>query len=101
MIEFFYGNIIFNQSIERFIESFEKSIIAKILRTVDLLEKFEHQLGMPHSKKINKDLFELRIRGKREIRIIYSFYQNKIILLNAFIKKESKNSTKGHYFSAK
>ncbi|MBT3864973.1 type II toxin-antitoxin system RelE/ParE family toxin [Candidatus Peregrinibacteria bacterium] len=45
---------------------------------------------MPHSKKIDDKLFELRIRGKKEVRIIYCFYRNTIILLHAFVKKTQK-----------
>jgi len=42
---------------------------------------------MPYSKPISRNLFELRIRGKQEIRILYCFFDDKIYLLNAFIKK--------------
>ncbi len=79
-----------NKQIEAFIENLEKPFIAKVLRTLDLLEKFGNNLGMPHCKKIDKDLFELRIRGKKEIRIFYCFHKNIIVLLHAFIKKTQK-----------
>jgi len=45
---------------------------------------------MPHSKSIGRGLFELRIRGKKEIRIIYCYHRNEIVLLKAFIKKTQK-----------
>ncbi len=80
----------FNQKIENFIEKLEESAIAKILRTLNLLEKFGNKLGMPHSKKIDTNLYELRIRGRVEVRIIYCFHQNTIILLYIFIKKTQK-----------
>jgi len=80
----------FNQSVENFIVGLDKSTIAKTLRTLDLLEKFGNKLAMPHSKKIDGNLFELRIRGKKEVRIIYTFYKNAIILLHGFIKKTQK-----------
>ncbi|MFH1284483.1 MAG: type II toxin-antitoxin system RelE/ParE family toxin [Candidatus Peregrinibacteria bacterium] len=80
----------FNRKIGSFIENLEKPVIAKTLRTLDLLEKFENKLGMPHSKKVDSNLFELRIRGKKEIRIIYCFHKNTIVLLYAFIKKTQK-----------
>ncbi len=80
----------FNQNVENFIAGLEESIIAKTLRTLDLLEKFGNNLGMPHSKKIGSNLFELRLRSKSEIRIIYCFYKNKTLLLHAFIKKTKK-----------
>ncbi len=80
----------FNQKIEDFIRGLEKPTIAKTLRTLDLLEQFGDKLSMPHSKKIDANLFELRIRGKTEVRIIYCFHKNSAILLRGFIKKTQK-----------
>lgn len=81
---------IFDESLENFIKSLEKPTVAKILRTIDLLELFGHRLGMPHTKRISEQLFELRIKGKQEVRIFYTFYKNKIVLLHGFIKKSAK-----------
>ncbi|MBI3335904.1 MAG: type II toxin-antitoxin system RelE/ParE family toxin [Candidatus Portnoybacteria bacterium] len=81
---------IFDDSLEKFIFSLEKPTIAKILRTIDLLEEFGHRLGLPHSKKINSSLFELRIRGIQEVRILYTFHKNTIVLLHGFVKKSKK-----------
>lgn len=81
---------IFDSILEQFIQSLEKATIAKVLRTIDLLERFGHQLGMPHSKKIGAALFELRVRGQQEIRIFYTFQNNTIVLLHGFIKKSQR-----------
>ena len=81
---------ILDASLERFIESLEKPTIAKVLRTIDLLEKFGQKLGPPHTKKISTHLFELRISGKQEIRIFYSFHKSQILLLHGFVKKSQK-----------
>jgi phage-related protein len=80
--------------IERFISSLNKETIAKVLRTIDLLEEFGHQLGMPHSKKVATWLFELRIRGKQEIRIFYAFHKGAVHLLHGFVKKSQKTPRK-------
>lgn len=80
----------FNTDIEKFIAAQDAQTIAKILRTLDLLETFGNKLGMPHSKKIDRQLYELRIRGKIEVRIIYTFNKNVIVLLHVFIKKTQK-----------
>lgn len=82
--------IIIDKNVEKFIFNLEKPAIAKTLRTIDLLEKFGSGLGAPHSKKIKNKLFELRIRGRQEVRIFYTFRQEKIILLHAVLKKSSK-----------
>lgn len=81
--------VFFDQSVENFLASLEKPAIAKTLRTLDLLEKFGNHLGMPHSKKIGEDLFELRIRGKEEVRIFYCFHKNSAYLLHGIIKKSN------------
>jgi len=82
--------VFFNEEVEIFVTKLEKPTIAKVLRTIDLLERFEHQLGMPHSKNIDHSLFELRILGKQEIRLIYTFHNNKAVILHGFIKKSQK-----------
>ncbi len=79
--------IFFDWGVESFIQALEKPTIAKVLRVIDLLEKFGHQLGLPHSKKVCANLFELRIRGQQEVRIFYTFQKGNIIILYGFIKK--------------
>lgn len=81
----------FHQEIEEFIASLEKSTIAKVLRTFDLLEKFGHRLGMPHSKKVEDGIFELRVRGVQEVRFLYTFQRSQIVIvLHGFVKKSQK-----------
>ena len=76
--------------VEEFIKSQNSSTVAKITHTIDLLEKHGPYLGMPHAKKLTGKLYELRIRGKEEVRIIYAFVNNRIYLLHAFKKKTQK-----------
>ena len=83
-----------NKDVEDFIESLEEQSIAKVLRTIDLLEKFGNRLGMPHSKKITRHIFELRIRGKQEVRIFYCFFKDDTHLLYGFLKKTQKTPIK-------
>ena len=91
---------VFDNSLEKFIEGLEKAAIAKVLRSIDLLERFGCNLQMPHSKKIKKNLFELRVRGQQEVRIFYTFHQRQIILLHGFIKKSQKIPKKEIDFAA-
>jgi len=79
-----------DHSIEDFIVKLDKPTLAKALRTLDLLEQFGNNLSMPHCKKIDHGLFELRVRGKQEVRIFYTFYKKTIILLTGFIKKSQR-----------
>ena len=82
------------KNVEKFISSLDDKTVAKVLRTVDLLEQFGNRLGLPHSKKINRGLFELRVRGKREVRIFYVFKHNHAILIHGFVKKSQKTPQK-------
>jgi len=77
-------------AIEKFILSTEKYTQAKILRSLDLVEKFGSRVGMPHVKKITKDLYELRIRGKQEVRLLFSQQGRNIYFLHGFLKKSNK-----------
>jgi phage-related protein len=81
---------IVHPDVEKFIRSLLPATIAKVLRTIDLLERFGHRLGMPHSKKISKDIFELRIRGQQEIRIFYTVIHSQAFLLHGFVKKSQQ-----------
>lgn len=82
--------VLTNPDIEKFIIYLETNTRAKVTKTIGLLEKFGHLLLMPHSRKVTKDLFELRIRGNQEIRIFYTFHKNSAHLLHGFIKKQQK-----------
>lgn len=81
---------VFDGSIEKFIHSLEKGTGPKVVRTIELLGEFGPQLGMPHSRKVQEDIFELRVRGIQEVRIFYTFHKNSIVLLHGFIKKSQK-----------
>ena len=82
--------IFFDDSIEQFIASLEKATIAKVLHTIDLLAEFGHVLGLPHAKKIERDLLELRIRGIQEIRFLFTLKKGVGIILSGFVKKSPK-----------
>lgn len=78
---------IYDQKVENFIKDLEHSTGSKVGRHIDLLKQFGNQLRMPYSKSLGNNLFELRIRGQKEVRIFYTFYDNKAILLHGFVKK--------------
>ena len=86
--------IFFNSKIKDSLYSLEKTSSSKSSKQIRLLETFGNKLGMPYSKQISRNLFELRVRGKQEIRIFYCFYQNQAIILHFFIKKSQKTPRK-------
>ncbi len=63
-----------------------------------LLRKFRDDSRFrqaPYSKKIYKDIFEIRIKIKDHFRILYAFAEkNSVILLHIFKKKTNKISQK-------
>jgi phage-related protein len=73
-----------------FLLSFNDETVAKILGDLELLDELGYLLRPPKSKKIAKDLYELRVLGDLSIRIFYTFYKDKIFILHAFIKKSQK-----------
>lgn len=73
--------------VKEFIKSLEVNTISKISNEIDLIKEHGPFLGMPHSRKLTRDLYELRVRGRQEVRIIYGFINRTIILLHIFVKK--------------
>jgi len=80
--------------VEEFIKSLSPSTKAKVIHGIDLLEKHGPYVGMPHTRKVSNLLYELRVRGKEEVRIFYAFSKEKIILLHGFKKKKQKTPLK-------
>ena len=75
--------------VEGLIDSLDAKSQARIARTLDLLEEFGVNLGMPYARHLEKQLWELRIRHSRNrYRIIYFLHISQIfILLHGFAKK--------------
>ncbi|MFZ2189345.1 MAG: type II toxin-antitoxin system RelE/ParE family toxin [Candidatus Magasanikiibacteriota bacterium] len=82
--------VFLDDDVENFIYSLENKTKAKVLRTLDLLEEFGYNLGMPHTKKIKNNLFELRVLGRNQVRLFYTFLKPNIIVLCGFRKKTQK-----------
>ncbi|MBI2640994.1 type II toxin-antitoxin system RelE/ParE family toxin [Candidatus Roizmanbacteria bacterium] len=80
--------------VAEFIKAQQPHVIAKIAHLIDLLEIHGNFLSLPHSKRLESNLYELRVRGKGEIRIIYAFLDKKIYLLSGFKKQKQKTPKK-------
>ncbi|OIO30104.1 type II toxin-antitoxin system RelE/ParE family toxin [Candidatus Nomurabacteria bacterium CG_4_10_14_0_2_um_filter_30_12] len=79
-----------NKNIDDFLKNLEPTTNARTLRIIDFLSNYNYKLGLPYSRSLHDGLFELRIIGKKQVRIIYCFYNNKIYLLHGFVKKQNK-----------
>lgn len=73
--------------VDEFIKSQEPKARSKIIHNIRLLKQYGNMLGMPHTKMLSRGLYEVRIRGKEELRIFYCFRKKNIYLLHAFKKQ--------------
>lgn len=89
-----YESIRKERLVTEFIQKQKPKTIAKIIHLVDLLEEYGPKLALPHAKKLDTFLYELRIRGKEEIRILYGFNGKTIYLLHGFKKQTQKTPVK-------
>lgn len=79
-----------DEIVKESIKKLQKSTIGKVIHHIDLLQAQGPLLPMPYSKKITGNIYELRTRGRQEIRIFYAFIKNEIYLLHLFQKKTQK-----------
>ena len=71
-------------------EEQNEEVYTKILRSIKLLSVGGPFLKPPDAKKIDKNIYELRIQGKEAIRIFYKKTDKGYLLLHAFKKKTQK-----------
>jgi len=78
--------------VKEFIDSLSDKQKSKIFRIFSLIEEYGLCLAIPHIKKITgTPLWEIRILGRDNIRIIYvSVKNNRVLVLNGFVKKSQK-----------
>lgn len=81
--------------IQEFLDSLNSKLLAKRLRTIDLLEANGPLLREPYSKPLEDGVFELRTRQGSDItRVLYFFVVGqKAVLTNGFVKKTQKTSS--------
>lgn len=82
------------KSVDLFIKKQQSQARSKIIHNIRLLQEYGNTLGMPHAKMLGRGLYELRIRGKEELRILYFFKQRNIYLLHAFKKQKQQTPQK-------
>lgn len=79
---------------QELLDSLEPKLLAKTLRSIDLLEKNGPLLREPYSKSLEDGIFELHPKqGSNITRVLYFFFiGKKVILTNGFVKKSQKTS---------
>lgn len=79
---------------EREICQFNEDVQIKITATLDILAK-DGFLKEPFAKRIDEELFEIRIKHKGQYRALYAYVkERRIIILSAFQKKTQKTAKK-------
>lgn len=78
--------------VKTFLDSLDQKMVAKLLKSIKLLEEFGNELREPYSKSLGNGIFELRAKqGSNITRVLYFFIVGQeIILTNGFVKKSLK-----------
>ena len=79
-----------------FLDSLSEQQQAKILRLFQYIKLDGLSFILPHTKKLTgTPLWEIRILGKDNLRVLYAVpLQNTVLLLHGFIKKNQKTPAK-------
>jgi phage-related protein len=82
--------------VKQFIDNLEIKAQAKVDNMVKLLQEFGILLSFPHVKKLaGTDLWELRILGRDNLRVLYIAVTGRtFVLLHGFKKKKDKTPQK-------
>ena len=82
--------------VKKFIDSLSDKQQTKILRILKYLKEYGLSVPLPHIKKLTgTPLWEIRILGKHNLRILYVIPQKHTLLtLHGFIKKTQKTPKK-------
>lgn len=76
--------------IQTFLLSFDDSTVSKVINSLELLDGLGEQIRPPRSKKVTKNVYELRVLSNLSVRIFYTFRKENIWILHAFVKKSQK-----------
>lgn len=88
--------VYYSEDLQRAILEFPAGIQARYVHLTQRILNFGPNLGMPHSRAMGQGLFELRLKSKEGIGLV--FYCNlpdqRVMMLHAFVKKSVKTPTK-------
>ncbi len=80
--------------VQEFIESLDYRSQQKVIDSIDILAQSGPFLKPPYMKKLDKDLYELRIKSAVAVRVFYSPMTGFYYLIHAFVKKSQKTPDK-------
>jgi phage-related protein len=77
----------FDAIVEKSVVSLDWQSRLKVARMIALLEEVGNKIGMPYSKSLGRGLFELRVTGNQNVRLLYCYFCNEAAILHGFVKK--------------
>ena len=92
----FYQKADGSEPVKQFLNSLDKKMRAKMVRTIEALQNKGNDLREPYSKHLDDGIFELRAKVGTDIsRVLYFFFiGQRVIVTNGFIKKTQKTPKK-------
>ena len=92
----FYQKADGSEPVKQFLNSLDKKMRAKMVRTIEALQNNGNDLRESYSKHLDDGIFELRAKVGTDIsRVLYFFFiGQRVILTNGFIKKTQKTPEK-------
>lgn len=85
-----------NNPVKEFLDSLQKSQKAKVFRIFQTYQLYGISSIIPHTKKLTgTPLWEIKVKGKDNIRVMYIVRTEKsILILHGFVKKKQKTPQK-------
>ncbi|MBM4152466.1 MAG: type II toxin-antitoxin system RelE/ParE family toxin [Kiritimatiellaceae bacterium] len=78
------------KKVREFIECQPDEVQAEYLKIVEQLEQ-DGRLIEPFGKKLDSELFEIRVRRGKQVRVFYFYFTNNLVIgVHGFVKKSQK-----------
>ena len=86
----------YDETVQREIFSLPAGLLARYIHLADRMIGFGPNLGMPHTRSMDKGLFEMRLKATEGIARVFFFTQTgqRMAMLHQFVKKSQKTPAK-------
>ena len=75
--------------VHAFLDGLDLPVRAEAYRLLDLLGEYGHALAMPIAKPIGGGLWELRLTGRPQVRMLYGFHEGVPVVIRWLRKQRS------------
>ena len=86
----------YSDTVQREILALPSALLARYIHLTDRMIGFGPNLGTPHTRSMDKGLFELRLKAAEGIARVFYFVRTdqRIVMLHQFVKKTQKTLPK-------